>query len=132
MKRRTNSASEGGSSSSSTRRADGSKFWAQVVRHAMRKSDQRGLTLRVEPRGRTARLTADVFNLAGQSINQADAELTIVGPRQPSVKCPLVQSAPGRYQAEFATPLPGTSRLPESSTARDRMVAGPASPGVQA
>lgn len=88
-----------------------SKFWAQVVRHAMRKADQRGMTVQVAPMGRTARVTADVFNLVGQSINQADAELTIVAPNQQSQKLKLSQSAPGRYVAEFPTPQQGAYQL---------------------
>jgi uncharacterized membrane protein/uncharacterized protein YegL len=88
------------------------KFWVQVIRHAMRRSDARGVDLKVEAQGGRATVTLDALDQAGRYLNDAEAELTVIddqglGRRQLA----LAQTAPGRYSADFETPHPGAYHL---------------------
>ncbi|HEY2412463.1 MAG TPA: VWA domain-containing protein [Pirellulaceae bacterium] len=87
------------------------KFWAQLVRHAMRKSDAKGVAVEVNQRGGRAMLTLDAIDAAGRFINAAETEMTIIDPQLGTKKIPLNQSAPGRYVADFGTPLAGAYHL---------------------
>jgi Ca-activated chloride channel family protein len=86
-----------------------SKFWAQVARHAMRKSEAKGVAVQVQPGDRQAAVTVDAVDLAGRFVNQAEAELVLVeGPGQAGEKTvPLAQTAPGHYQGSVPTPEKG-------------------------
>ncbi|MHC4180513.1 MAG: vWA domain-containing protein, partial [Planctomycetota bacterium] len=86
-------------------------FWAQLVRHAMRKEEPRGFALHLERRDNRARLTLDAVDDDDQYINGAEATLDMVDPDGKRHELPLPQVAPGRYAADFATPTPGPYRL---------------------
>jgi Ca-activated chloride channel homolog len=88
-----------------------SKFWAQVVRHAMRKNDAKGVTVEIQQRDRHSTITLDAIDASGRFLNQADGELTLIDPRFGQFKLPLPQIAPGRYVAEFETPQAGAYHL---------------------
>jgi Ca-activated chloride channel family protein len=88
-----------------------SKFWAQVVRHAMRKSDAKGVVMAVDPRGGKATVTLDAIAPSGKFLNNAQTELTVIDPMFGSKKLEMIQTAPGRYVAEFPTPLSGSYHL---------------------
>ncbi len=88
-----------------------SRFWAQVVRHAMRKNDAKGVTVEIQQRDRRATLTLDAIDISGRFLNHADSELTLIDPRLGQFKLPLPQIAPGRYVAEFETPQAGAYHL---------------------
>ncbi|HEV3164954.1 MAG TPA: VWA domain-containing protein [Isosphaeraceae bacterium] len=87
------------------------KFWAQVVRHAMRKSETKGIVMQVETKSRHASVSLDSVDPSGRFINQAETELTVIDPQFGNRKLPMTQSAPGRYVAEFDTPYPGSYHL---------------------
>lgn len=84
-----------------------SKFWAQLVRQTMRKSDAKGVAVDIVQRGGEATLTLDAADPAGRFINGAETELTLIDPQLAIKKLPLAQTAPGRYVARFDTPLSG-------------------------
>ncbi len=88
-----------------------SKFWAQTIRHAMRKNDAKGLTVEVVQRARRATVTLDAVDPSGRFLNGAESELTVIDPRLGERKLPLNQTAPGRYVAEFDTPHSGAYHL---------------------
>jgi Mg-chelatase subunit ChlD len=88
-----------------------SKFWAQVIRQAMRKSETKGVTVAVEQRAGKATVTLDATDPAGRFLNQAETEMTVIDPQLGTRKLPLLQSAPGRYVAEFETPTSGAYHL---------------------
>jgi Mg-chelatase subunit ChlD len=88
-----------------------SKFWAQLVRQTMRKSDAKGVAVEIVQRGGRATLSLDAADPAGRFINGAQTELTLIDPRLAPRKLPLAQTAPGRYVAEFDTPLSGAYHL---------------------
>ena len=93
-------------------------FWGRLVRHAMRDDDPQGFALNLERKNDRARLTLDAVDGEDQYINGAEGTLEIVDPHNRSRQVPLVQAAPGRYTAVFATPGPGPYRL-EAKLSRD-------------
>jgi Ca-activated chloride channel family protein len=78
-----------------------SKFWAQLVRNTMRKSDAKGVAVQVDQRGGKATITLDAVDPSGRYLNQAEAEMTVIDPQLGSRKIPLAQTAPGRYVASL-------------------------------
>jgi Mg-chelatase subunit ChlD len=88
-----------------------SRFWAQTVRYAMRKSDARAAEVKVQSRGRKGLVTLDAFDSAGRFLNQSSAELTVLDPRERASAPAMKQTAPGRYSASFDTPERGVYHL---------------------
>lgn len=87
------------------------KFWSQVMRHAMRKSDAKGVIVQVTQRDRRATVTLDAIDPSGRFLNQAETDLTLIDPQLGLKKLPVRQTAPGRYVAEFETPQTGAYHL---------------------
>jgi uncharacterized membrane protein len=85
-----------------------SKFWAQVVRHAMRKSDAKGVFVQVDQKDGKAKVTLDAVKTDGKYVNEATAELTVIEPQGGERKVAMTQVAPGRYVGEFPTDKTGT------------------------
>ena len=83
------------------------KFWTQVVRHTMRKSDARGILVDVQRNGKQTSLNVDAVNELGQFLNNADVELTLIGPNLSRDTFELEQTAPGRYHTDFETETSG-------------------------
>jgi uncharacterized membrane protein len=88
-----------------------SKFWAQIVRHAMRKNDTKGVVVQVDQKNRNATVSLDAIDASGRFLNNAETELTVIDAQLGRKKLDMAQTAPGRYQAEFPTPLPGSYHL---------------------
>ncbi|MBS0202107.1 MAG: VWA domain-containing protein [Planctomycetes bacterium] len=88
-----------------------SKFWAQVIRHSMRKNDVKGVIVEVKQERRKATVTLDAIDPTGKFLNQAITEATIIDPQLSQRKLELKQTAPGRYVAEFDTPASGAYHL---------------------
>ena len=88
-----------------------SKFWAQVVRHAMRKSETKGAVVQVEQKDRQATVTLDSVDARGRFLNKADTELTLIDPQLGNKKLAMQQTAPGRYVATVDTPNAGAYHL---------------------
>jgi Ca-activated chloride channel homolog len=88
-----------------------SKFWAQLVRHAMRKSDAKGVFVEVAQKDKKATVTLDAVNLKGTYLNDADADMTVIEPAGGETKLKMLQVAPGRYVGEFAAGKPGTYHI---------------------
>jgi uncharacterized membrane protein len=88
-----------------------SKFWAQVVRHAMRKNEAKGVMVDVQRKGSKATVTVDAIDPAGRFLNQAETEMTVIDPQFGNHKLVLSQSAPGRYVGQFDTPHSGAYHL---------------------
>lgn len=87
------------------------KFWAQVVRNSIRKSDAKGVAVQVEQRGGKATITLDAVDPAGRFLNQAETEMTLITPRLENQKISLQQTAPGRYTTTVDTPVSGAYHL---------------------
>jgi Mg-chelatase subunit ChlD len=98
------------------------KFWAQVVRHGMRKEEAKGVVVRVEPAGRHASVTLDAVDVAGRFVNAVKTEVNVIDPRLATRVLALTQTAPGRYKAELDTPLSGSYHLEISQTDGNRVL----------
>jgi uncharacterized membrane protein len=85
-----------------------SKFWAQIVRHAMRKSDAKGEFVDMVRRDGKATVTLDAVRPDGKYLNEATAEVTVIEPQGDERKLTMTQTGPGRYSAEFPAEAPGT------------------------
>ncbi len=91
-------------------------FWAQVIRHAMRKSESKGVFVEVKRHGEDARVVVDSVDESGRYINDAETNLTLIEPNLGRQDLTLVQTAPGRYEAKFKTPRSGSYHLELSQT----------------
>lgn len=83
------------------------KFWTQVVRQTMRKSETRGLQVALSRVGGRTKIAVDAVNEVGQFLNGAELELTVIDPQLRHETRAVNQTAPGRYEAEFPTPHSG-------------------------
>lgn len=86
-------------------------FWSQVICHAMRKSESKGVFVEIERHGETARVTVDTVDVAGRYVNEVDTQMTLIRPDLGSEKVTLAQTAPGRYEAEFVAAESGSYHL---------------------
>ncbi len=99
------------------------QFWAQVVRHALRKAEAKGTFVQVDRKGRKAVVFLDAIEPSGRFLNRVSTELTMVDPGLSAKKVEMAQVAPGRYQAEFDVTRPGSYQLMFSQT-KDTQVLG--------
>ena len=86
-------------------------FWAQVIRHCMRKSESKGVFVEVQRDGDRSRVIVDSVDPSGRFINQATTKMTVIAPRLERSNIDLEQIAPGRYQAEIQTDVTGAYHL---------------------
>lgn len=77
------------------------KFWTQVVRQVMRKSDARGISVESQRSGELAAWAIDAADPLGQFLNQAEVELTVIDPQMRRKTKLISQSAPGRYVGDI-------------------------------
>ena len=83
------------------------QFWAQVIRHASRKSESKGFAIQIERDGPVSRVVVDSFDDVGQFLNSAETELSLTGPDLQTTRLNVPQTAPGRYETVVDTPSPG-------------------------
>jgi hypothetical protein len=100
-----------------------SKFWAQVVRHAMRKSDAKGVFVQVDQKDGKAKVTLDAVKTDGKFLNEAAAELTVIEPHGGERKLAMTQTAPGRYVGEFPADKAGTYHVSLTQQAKGQEAA---------
>ncbi len=90
---------------------DFGKFWAQIIRHAMRKSDTKGVFVEIERKDERARVIVDSIDDHGAFINSAETMMTVIRPGLENEPMPMRNTAPGRYEAEFSTENSGAYHL---------------------
>lgn len=84
------------------------KFWAQLVRDAMRTSHGRGVETSITYRGDRGRIIVDNMDDAGRFVNGLASSAQIVKPDLSIEDLVLEQTAPGRYEAEFLMKTTGS------------------------
>lgn len=89
------------------------KFWAQLVRTAMRRKVHESYDLFAEVVDGRARIMVDAVDVNDQFVNQMDTVLEVIDPGDSKVKkvVPMEQSASGRYSAEFSLDRYGSYML---------------------
>lgn len=90
-----------------------SQFWGQLAREHMRDSRTRELPMQTEVIGGNVRATVDAFDADERFDNNLLSTLKVVSSAAPGKISthPLVQSAPGRYEARFKLDGYGTFAL---------------------
>ncbi|MDG1894507.1 MAG: VWA domain-containing protein [Fuerstiella sp.] len=83
------------------------KFWAQVIRHCMRKSESNGFVVDVQRHGSHSKVVIDAVDSEGRFLNMAETEITLIDPKLTSSSIAVQQTAPGRYEAEMEMATPG-------------------------
>ncbi len=99
-----------------------SKFWAQVIRQAMRKSDQRGSMIEITPTSGGVHLTVDVVDESDLFINEAEGKTTVIRPDLSREEITLTPTAPGRYEAEVKTDQRGGFHLQSTLTVGEKNI----------
>lgn len=84
------------------------KFWTQVIRQVMRKSDTRGIQMQTARKADQAEIIVDAVNELGQFLNNAEVELTVIDPRLQRHTLNMLQSSPGRYISDVPLPFAGS------------------------
>ena len=87
------------------------KFWTQVIRQAMRKSDAQGIAVNLDRDDNQTDISVDAVDTLGEFLNEAEVELTVVDPQLRRSKLTLDQRAPGQYTRTIPTPDSGASHL---------------------
>ncbi len=77
------------------------KFWSQVVRWTSRAGASGDLQVRSEVKNGLGKVVVEAIDDKGRLINFLDLKGHVVGPRNKGQSFALVQTAPGRYQAEY-------------------------------
>ncbi|HBT75745.1 MAG TPA: chloride channel protein [Planctomycetaceae bacterium] len=101
---------------------DFGKFWAQLVRHTMRKSEGRGSRTELIPSANGARLVLDYVDESGRYVNDALGRVTMIRPDLSKEEILLSPTAPGRYEAEIAMKNKGGYHLHLSLFSGEKML----------
>jgi hypothetical protein len=94
------------------------KFWTQVIRQAMRKSDAQGIAVDLDRDDSQTTISVDAVDALGQFLNEAEVELTVVDPQLRRSKLNLEQRAPGQYT--HAIPTAGSGAYHLEITVKDQ------------
>ena len=86
-------------------------FWAQVIRHAMRKNDSQGVFVELKTEGGMTTVRMDVVDNDGNFIDEAPSTVTLIDPKLKLEKIELMQTAAGRYEAKLPALSRGTYQL---------------------
>ncbi len=74
-----------------------SRFWAQLVRHVMRKSGGNSFSVDIARSDQKARIEIDSIDLIGGFLNKTDTEIKLIDPQLKKKTISLAQFAPGKY-----------------------------------
>ena len=77
------------------------RFWGQMVRDVMKRKLHEVYDLRARIVAGRAQVVVDAVSRAELFINGLQSELTVTDPKKEKKTMPLVQVAPGRYEANF-------------------------------
>lgn len=91
---------------------DAGRFWSRLVRWAGR-GEADDLQVTIDPRGDAAVVIADAVTADGTPLDGLAAQATVSGPV--SVRIPLVQTAPGRYEGPLQLLAAGAYAVTVSS-----------------
>ncbi|TWU06373.1 VWA domain-containing protein [Stieleria varia] len=94
-------------------------FWAQVIRHAMRKNDARGIFVDIQTDDERTTVQMDVVDDDGNFIDERPTTVTVIDPQLKLEKIEMRQTAAGRYEAELRALQQGTYQLDLAQVAAD-------------
>jgi uncharacterized membrane protein len=85
------------------------KFWSQLVRGLMRRTDQASFAVATHEQGDRLTLSIDAVKPDGSFRNQLSISISALGPEGNTQTATATQTAPGAYTAAFDLPLEGTT-----------------------
>ncbi len=91
------------------------KFWTQVVRGLMRKTDQASFQVNAEETGDRLDIAIDAVRPDGAFHNELPVTVSMRAPDGTTTTLAAVQDGPGSYRAKFTLPPEGTSLFNVSS-----------------
>jgi hypothetical protein len=91
------------------------KFWTQLVRGLMRKSEQASFQVNTHETGDTLDLAIDAIRPDGSFRNELPVTVTMRAPDGVTTTVEATQDGPGSYRATFALPAEGTMLFNVSS-----------------
>jgi len=91
------------------------KFWVQLVRALMRKTDASSFEVATREVGNRLDLTIDAIKPDGSFRNEMPVSVNMLGPEGATRTIAAEQGAPGQYHASFELPAEGTSVFSVSS-----------------
>lgn len=91
------------------------KFWTQLVRTLMRKSDQASFQVTTSEAGNRLELMIDAIKADGAFRNQMPVSVNMLGPDGATQTLAATQEGPGQYRATFELAPEGTSIFSVSS-----------------
>jgi Ca-activated chloride channel family protein len=77
------------------------KFWSQLVRETMRRSDNNQFDFRVAKDGNEAKITINAIRKDGQFRNKLETQVRVLGPDESVSDVIIHQVGPGSYEARF-------------------------------
>lgn len=84
------------------------QFWEQHIRWAMRPTGAANLNVATETRGDSTHVVVTALDSSGDPLNFAAFRGAVVDPTLKPQAFELTQTAPGRYEGDFASNKPGT------------------------
>lgn len=90
---------------------DFGKFWRQAVEYTITNTLESDLTMQVQLDGGRAILQVDAVDLNGDYQNNLNLQANVVSPSGSTDNIVMVQTAPGRYSANFTPQEPGAYLL---------------------
>ena len=97
---------------------DFSRFWGQVVAWSINAGASQNLETRISLENEKARIVVDARDDAGQFLDGLQLSGALLNPVGASVRIPLQQTAPGRYEASFSPQNEGAYFLTVSGEAQ--------------
>lgn len=95
---------------------DFGSFWAQVIRHAMRKNDSTGFFVDVATSDGKTIVQMDMVDDGGSFLSDRRTSITVIDPKLGRTEQPMTPTAPGRYEATFDSDLRGVYQLSLAAT----------------
>jgi len=77
------------------------KFWSQLVRETMRRSDNNEFDFRVVKDGKEAKISINAIRKDGQFRNKLETQVRVLGPDQAVSDVAVHQIGPGAYEAKY-------------------------------
>jgi len=77
------------------------KFWSQLVRETMRRSDNNEFDFRVVKDGEEAKISINAIRKDGQFRNKLETQVRVLGPDQSVSDVAVHQIGPGAYEAKY-------------------------------
>ncbi len=93
-----------------------SRFWAQIIRHAMRRAASENLTLQLTRQDASTHIAVDALADNNTYLSSGTVSLRVVNPDLSTQDISLPQTGPGRFEADFPTAAPGAYHLEIAQT----------------